>query len=115
MEYNKFNALIYELILFIDRFRPGFKNKPWIQKILQNCRDDWAEFRTQIVMADLDKQVKDIHEAWLEDAYYKYLDSFYTEEEPDDSEAQRLLGGPMRLSAPWTSYNSDSSSSQTKP
>jgi len=115
MEYNKFNALIYELILFIDRFRPGFKNKPWIQKILQNCRDDWAEFRTQIVIADLDKQIKDIHEAWLEDAYYKYLDSFYTEEEPDDSEAQRLLGGPMRLSAPWTSYNSDSSSSQTKP
>ena len=115
MEYNKFNALMYELILFIDRFRPGFKNKPWIQKILQNCRDDWAEFRTQIVMADLDKQMKDIHEAWLEDAYYKYLDSFYTEEEPDDSEAQRLLGGPMRLSAPWTSYNSDSSSSQTKP
>jgi len=115
MEYNKFNALIYELILFIDRFRPGFKNKPWIQKILQNCRDDWAEFRTQIVIADLDKQIKDIHEAWLEDAYYKYLDSFYTEEEPDDSEAQRLLGGPIRLSAPWTSYNSDSSSSQTKP
>jgi hypothetical protein len=44
-------------------------------------------------MADLDKQVKDIHEAWLEDAYYKYLDSFYTEEEPDGSEAQELLGG----------------------
>jgi len=115
VEYNRFNALVYELILFIDRFRPGFKNKPWIQKILQNCRDDWAEFRTQIVMADLDKQMKDIHEAWLEDAYYKYLDSFYTEEEPDGSEAQELLGGPMRLSAPWTSYNSDSSSSQTKP
>ena len=115
MEYNRFNALVYELILFIDRFKPGFKSKPWIQKILQNCRDDWAEFRTQIVMADLDKQVKDIHEAWLEDAYYKHLESFYTEEEPDGSEAQELLGGPMRLSAPWTSYNSDSSSSQTKP
>ena len=101
MEYNKFNALIYELILFIDRFRPGFKNKPWIQKILQNCRDDWAEFRTQIVMDDLDKQVKDIHEAWLEDAYYKYLDSFYTEEEPDGSEAQELLGGAMRRTSWW--------------
>jgi hypothetical protein len=101
VNYNRSNALIYELILFVSRFRPSIKNNSWIKKILENCRNDWVEFRTQIVMADLDKQVKDIHEAWLEDAYYKYLDSFYTEEKPDGSEAQELLGGAMRRTSWW--------------
>ena len=101
MEYNRFNALVYELILFIDRFNPGFKSKPWIQKILQNCRDDWAEFRTQVTMAQLEEDIEELHAAWdREEA--EHFEPIYSEEPADDSEAQRLLGGPMRLSAPWT-------------
>jgi len=101
VEYNRFNALVYELILFIDRFRPGFKNKPWIQKILQNCRDDWAEFRTQVTMAQLDEDIAELHAAWDLEEKEKQK-PVYTELEPDGSRAQELLGGEMRLSAPWT-------------
>jgi len=114
MPYNRFNALVYELILFIDRFKPGFKNKPWIQKILQNCRDDWAEFRTRVTMAQLEEDIEELHAAWdLEEA--EQQKPIYSEEPADDSEAQRLLGGPMRLSASWTFDKSGSSSSQKKP
>jgi len=100
MPYNRFNALVYELILFIDRFKPGFKSKPWIQKILQNCRDDWAEFRTQVTMAQLDEDIAELHAAWDREQSEKQK-PVYSEEKPDGSEAQKLLGGAMRLTSPF--------------
>mgnify|MGYP006908311724 FL=1 len=100
MQYNRFNAFLYELILFIDRLRPGFKNKPWVQKICQNCLDDWAEFRTQVTMAELDEDIEEIHAAWDREEAEHFEPLFY-EEPPNESEAQRLLGGPMGLKAPW--------------
>jgi hypothetical protein len=109
MDYNRLNALIYELILFIDRFKPGFKNKPWIKKILNNCLDDWAEFRTRVTLAELDEEIKELHAAW-EREEAEHFEPLFIEEEPDDSEAQRLLGGPIRLSAPWTSDKNEPSS-----
>ena len=109
-EYDRLNALVYEAILFLQRFFKFFRVNPIIKQILENCRPDWVEFRTRIVLAEIDKQVEQIHKAWdLEEA--EQQKPIYSEEPADDSEAQRLLGGPMRLSAPWTSYKSDSSSS----
>ena len=109
MNYNRFNALIYELILFIDRFKPGFKNKPWIQRICRNCLDDWAEFRTQVTIEQLDEDIAELHAAWdREEA--EHFEPLFIEEEPDGSDAQKLLGGPMRLSAPWTSDKNEPSS-----
>ena len=113
MKYNKFNALIYELIIFLCRFYP-LKRKPWIRRVLDYCRPDWAAFRAEVAMKDVDKQVDKLHAAWDLEEKEKQK-PVYTELEPDGSRAQELLGGEMRLSAPWTSYNSDSSSSQTKP
>ena len=101
MDYNRTNALIYELITFIARFKPSIKNNPWIKRMLDNCLDDWVEFRTQIVMAEVDNQLEDIYDLWDEEEYAKYLNSFYTEEEPDGSEAQNLLGGAMRRTSWW--------------
>lgn len=100
-DYNRTNALVYELILFLQRFSNFFKTNFWIKKILENCFEDWCEFRTQILMADLDKQTEALHDAWdLEEADLQK--PIYTELPPDNSEAQALLGGEMRLSAPWT-------------
>ena len=113
-DYDRVNALVYEAIFFLQRFFKFFRVNPIIKQILENCRPDWVEFRTRIVLAEIDKQVEQIHKALdLEEA--EQQKPIYSEEPADDSEAQRLLGGPMRLSAPWTSYNSDSSSSQKKP
>lgn len=98
--YNKTNALIYELITFLCKFYP-LRRKPWIRKILDYCRDDWAAFRAEIEIKRIDKQIEDLHAQWdLEEA--EKQKPVYTELKPDGSKAQGLLGGEMRLSAPWT-------------
>jgi hypothetical protein len=104
--YNKVNALVYELIVFLCRFYP-LKQKPWIRRILDYCRDDWAAFRAEVAMRDVDRQVENLHAQW--DAEEKERQKpLYTELAPDGSKAQELLGGEMRLSAPWTSDKPDS-------
>ena len=102
MPYNRFNAFIYQLILFIDHFNPGFIHKPWVRKVRDNCKDDWAEFRTQITIKELDEDIEELHADW-DTQEAKDSEFIFTEENSDGSEAQELLGGPMRLSAPWTS------------
>lgn len=98
--YNKVNALIYELIIFLCRFYP-LKQKPWIRRILDYCRPDWAAFRAEVAMREVDKQVENLHAEWDKQEKEKQK-PIYTELQPDGSKAQELLGGEMRLSAPWT-------------
>ena len=105
MRYNKFNAFLAELILFIDRLFPGFQRRGIIKKILRNCRKDWIQFRTTVVLERIDDQVEDIHAEW--DAQEKST-KVYIEEEPDGSDAQKKLGGPMRITSSF--YKRDSSS-----
>jgi hypothetical protein len=97
--YNKTNALIYELIIFLCRFYP-LKQKPWIRRILDYCRDDWAVFRAEVAMKEVDKQIEDMQTKWAEEDKEKQK-PIYTELPPDGSKAQELLGGEMRLTAPW--------------
>jgi hypothetical protein len=97
--YNKTNALIYELIIFLCRFYP-LKQKPWIRRILDYCRDDWAAFRAEVAMKEVDKQIEDMQTKWAEEDKEKQK-PIYTELPPDGSKAQELLGGEMRLTAPW--------------
>lgn len=104
--YNKVNALIYELIVFLCRFYP-LKQKPWIRRILDYCRPDWAAFRAEVAMRNVDKQVEALHAGWDADEKERQK-PLYTETPPDGSKAQELLGGEMRLSAPWISDKSDS-------
>ena len=53
-------------------------------------------------MKDVDKQVDKLHERWAKEEEEKQK-PVYSELKPDGSKAQELLGGEMRLSAPWTS------------
>ena len=61
--YNKVNALVYELIVFLCKFYQ-LKRKPWIRRILDYCRPDWAAFRAEVAMRDVDKQVEGLHAQW---------------------------------------------------
>jgi hypothetical protein len=106
--YNKFNAFTYELIIFLCRFYP-LKRKPFIQKILDYCLDDWAAFRAEVAMEEVDEQIKELHSAWNREQNEKQK-PVYSEEKPDGSEAQKLLGGSMRLTSPWTSDKHEPSS-----
>ena len=98
--YNKINALIYELITFLCRFYP-LKRKPWIRQILDYCLEDWAAFRAEVAIKDVDKQVEALHAEWDKQEEIKRK-PVYSELPSDGSKAQELLGGEMRLSAPWT-------------
>ena len=102
MSYSRKNALVYQLTEFIEKFRPGFINRGWVKKIRDYCREDWADWRTSLVMKELDNQIEDLHVLWKieEDEKNQPL---YSETSPDGSEAQELLGGEMRLTSPWTS------------
>jgi hypothetical protein len=97
-EYNKVNALIYEAILFLQKFFQFFKKNPWIKQILKNCFEDWCAFRAEVAMQQVDKQVEELHELWAKEEK-KYTEPIYSEQPPDGSKAQSLLGGEMRLTA----------------
>ena len=99
MKYNKLNALIYELIIFLCRFYP-LKRKPWIRRILDYCRPDWAAFRAEVAMKEVDKQIEDMQVKWAEEDKEKQKPT-YLESKPDSSKAQAVLGGEIRLVAPW--------------
>lgn len=109
MNYSKLNALVYEAIQFISRFWPNIKSNPLVKLALRNCLDDWVEFRTQITLKELDNDIEELHEQWdrEEAEHFEYV---FTEEKSDGSEAQELLGGPMRLSVPWSFDKNEPSS-----
>jgi hypothetical protein len=99
-EYNRVNALIYEAILFLQEFFKVFKTNPWIKQILKNCFEDWCAFRAEVAIQQVDKQVEELHELWAKEEK-KYTEPIYSEQPPDGSKAQSLLGGEMRLTAPF--------------
>ena len=63
----------------------------------------------QITLKELDNDIEELHEQWdrEEAEHFEYV---FTEEKSDGSEAQELLGGPMRLSAPWSFDKNEPSS-----
>ena len=70
MEKQKYivvNALIYEVILFLQEFSAFFKTNPWIKQILKNCFEDWCAYRAEREMIEVDKQVQELHKLWDEE------------------------------------------------
>ena len=95
--YNVLNALIYELIMWLCRFYP-LKRKPWIRLVLKNCLTDWAAFRAELAIKDVDRQAQEIVKEWDAQEKPKYE---IIEHEPDGSKAQNLLGGTMEIKSNW--------------
>jgi|14BtaG_2_1085337.scaffolds.fasta_scaffold00130_38 hypothetical protein len=86
--------------MFWSRFSPKIKFQPLIAKILENCKPDWVEFRTEIVLKEVDEDVETIRALWEAEDRERNKPIFL-EEKPDGSEAQKLLGGPMRIKSSW--------------
>jgi hypothetical protein len=101
-KYIVVNALIYEVILFLQEFSAFFKTNPGIKQILKNCFEDWCAYRAEREMIEVDKQVQELHKLWDEEEK-DYIEPLYSELPPDDSIAQSLLGGEIRLTAPFYS------------
>lgn len=97
-EYNRVNALIYEAIVFLSRFFEFFRTNRIVARIKENCFYDWTYFRAEVAIQQVIEQEKRLHAEWAAEEK-KEQAPVYSEEEPDGSEAQRLLGGAMRLTA----------------
>ena len=95
--YNIFNALTYELIMWLCKFYP-LKRKPWIRAILKNCLPDWAAFRAELAAKDIEQQAAEIVKKWAEEEPPNYE---VIEQKPDGSKAQDLLGGAMEIRSKW--------------
>lgn len=97
-QYNKLNAILYELLTELIEIWPKLKLNPWIRKALDWCRADWVEWRTEQTLEDVDRQAQDIVKEWDAQEKPKYE---VIEHEPDGSRAQDLLGGTMEIKSNW--------------
>lgn len=118
-----FNALCYELGLWVAEKRPSLALQPWFKMLMAYCRPDWAEWKTKIVMEKIDQQTTTLVKQWeqeeretkanalAEKAHELFPDAKVTplpdaivpsvliEKAPpaDASEAVKALGGELRI------------------
>jgi hypothetical protein len=59
-----FNALCYELGLWAVSRRPSLAFQPWFKRLMEHCRPDWAEWKTQSTLQQMDRQAKQLVEQW---------------------------------------------------
>jgi len=94
------NALAYELAIWLIRRWPALRANSGLRRVLTHCKADWIEWKVSRVMRGVDDQVEQLQQDWaaLETKKHKPV---FSESPPDDSKAQELLGGELRLRAPW--------------
>jgi hypothetical protein len=118
-----FNAFCYELGLWAAEKRPSLALQPWFKLLMANCRPDWAEWKTKIVMEKVDEQAAVLVKQWEKDekeakanALAEKARSLYPEAKvtplpdaivpsvlietappADASEAVKALGGELRI------------------
>jgi hypothetical protein len=82
-----------------------YRRNPWLQRVHDYWFDYWVQFKTDSTMADVDRQIEELHKQWDEEEPKPII----VEHEPDDSKAQELLGGTLEIKAPW--YEADDEAS----
>lgn len=121
MKYSLLNAIVYDIVRILIDGGILSKNNPIVAKILAHCFQDWVQWKTEMTMKDVDRQVEEIKETWKEQENQKIVEDFQErypeakvtlhdantsavliEHPPDGSEAQSLLGGAMEIKSPWS-------------
>jgi hypothetical protein len=82
-----------------------YRQNPWLQRVHDYWFDYWVQFKTDSTMADVDRQIEELHKQWDEEESGPII----VEHEPDGSKAQELLGGTLEIKAPW--YEADDEAS----
>lgn len=59
-----FNALCYELGLFLIRKRPSLAFHPLMKRLMEWCRPDWAAWKTSLTLQKIDRQAKELVQQW---------------------------------------------------
>lgn len=128
--YSRVNVASYLVCRWLVERDSSLAFNPIIKRILENCFQDWVNWKTQDTMRSVDKQTEEIKEQWKKEDNEKIVErakemfpdakvSLYDEDRgavliehpPDGSIAQSLLGGAMEIRSPWL-INADSKEGQ---
>lgn len=105
VNYNIWNAIAYEICQLLIQHDPEWRKNFIVKKILSHSFLDWVNWRTDKTMKTVDHQVKQIHfELDAQDEINRKNQIIYTEHEPNDSEAQQLLGGAIEIQSAWSNH-----------
>lgn len=96
--YSIAGALFVEVFLLTTRHKPDLKSNKLLARMADYWWPDWVQWKAERAMNGVDEQIADIVEQWEKEHDNSPV---FSEESPDGSEAQRLLGGPMRSRRPW--------------
>lgn len=99
--YRLWAALVHELARLVCDERPSLRHRWWVKALLDYTRPDWVEWKSELVMRDVEQQITELHQLWDQEQV-KAQTPVITEAAPDGSKAQQLLGGELRIRAPWS-------------
>lgn len=99
---------LFELLaaLFVELYRNALERRPslaqnkWLARLIDALMPHWIEWRTRLILKDVDRQIEELHDQWAAQEA-EAQKPVLTELPADGSRAQALLGGEMRLQAPW--------------
>lgn len=98
--YRLWAAVAYELLRLLCDYKPALWHHPAVKALMEAWRPDWVEWKTESTMQDADRQVEELQEQWAAVEQVEQA-PIITEKPPDGSNAQELLGGEIRIRAPW--------------
>ena len=59
-----FNALCYELAIWAAEKRPSLRFKPWFIALINWCKPDWTEWKTEQTIKKVDEQAAALVKQW---------------------------------------------------
>ena len=99
--YRLWAALVHELARLVCDERPNLRHRWWVKALLAETHPDWVEWKTELAMREVDQQIAELHQLWDQEQA-KAQAPVITKAAPDGSKAQQLLGGELRIRAPWS-------------
>jgi hypothetical protein len=59
-----FNALCYEVAMWAADKRPSLRFKPWFIALINWCKPDWTEWKTEQTIKKVDEQAAELVKQW---------------------------------------------------
>lgn len=101
-KYSLINVFIYILVIKATDLGLISPSNKIAVMIKDYCFEDWAAYKVESTMEDVDRQIKTIQEEALKEAEreieYRYSES---------KKGETPLGGEMRLSARWSTQDKE--------
>lgn len=99
--YRIWAAVTHEVLRLLCDRRLSLRGNPLVAAVLEHTRPDWVEWKTAVAMREVECQITELHQLWNQEQA-KAQAPLITEAVADGSKAQQLLGGELRIKAPWS-------------